>query len=226
MKENNQNPQTNNLPSVQAFLPIEEIKDGTIVLKDKSLRAVLAIRSSDFALRAEEEQQAIITSWQSFLNSLEFPIQIVVRSRKVDLTDYLKSLENIANHQKNSLLKYQTQEYIEFLKGVISVSNIMTKEFYVVVPYFPTPITTTGFLEKIGQIFGFKLPQNAENFESSKASLYQRVEIIKNGLENVGLRVAILNTEQLIDLFYNVYNPDLSYHQKLTDVKEIGITGV
>lgn len=225
MNENNQVQQTNNLPSAQAFLPIQEIKDGVVVLKDKSLRAVLVIRSSDFALRSEEEQEAVITSWQNFLNSLEFPIQIVVRSKKVDLAHYLKNLENLAKNQNNSLLKYQTEEYINFLKDLINVSNIMTKEFYVVVPYFPSIIPATGFIEKISQFLGLKPSASAENFETSKAALYQRVETIKVGLENVGLKVALLNTEQLIDLFYNVYNPNLSYYQKLTDIKEMGITG-
>lgn len=231
MKNNLNNPQKQNshqfgqkpktLASAQAYLPISEIKDGLIVLKDGSLRAVLLVAGTNFGLRSQEEQQAIIVSWQHFLNSLDFPIQIVVRSKKVDLSQYLQVLEKAAKNQKNELLRYQTESYIEYLKGLIDVANVVTKEFYVVVPYYPSPIAQISLFDKIASFFGFKTLPAGENFESSKAALFQRVEVIKAGLENIGLKVAPLSTEQLIDLFYNVYNPDIAYFEKLTDIKEI-----
>lgn len=208
--------------STQVYLPIEEIKDGVLILKDKSLKAVLLIVGTNFGLRSEEEQQAIIASWQNFLNSLEVQIQIIVRSKRIDLSYYLKTLEKATEAQTNELLRYQTQEYVEYLKGLIDVANVMTKEFYVVVPYFPSVIGKVGFLDKIANFFGFKAAPPLENFEAAKAALFQQVELIKGGLENVGLRAAILSTEQLIDLFYNTYNPDISYYEKLTDIKEMG----
>src|SRR3989344_2447235 len=138
--------------STQSMLDIAEIKEGTIVLKDGSLRAVIAVSSTNFSLKSAEEQGGIINSYQSFLNSLNFPIQIVMQSRKLDVHSYLDRLRSVAQEQTNELLRMQTQEYIEYISKLIDFSSIMNKTFYIVVPFFTGTAVKHGFMSKFGKI--------------------------------------------------------------------------
>lgn len=197
--------------SAQQYLPIGEIKEGTVVMKDHSLKAVIIVSALNFALKSEQEKESIIYSYQSFLNSLSFPIQIVANSRKLDLSVYLKSIRDAGSAQTNPLLKMQTEEYHSFVKELLETSNIMEKRFFVVVPYYPSGIeaANSSLLKK-----KHAAPVSG-NFEEHKKSLLSRVEEIMSGLSGIGLRCAILGTEDLLQLYYSLYNPEVSQNEKV-----------
>lgn len=202
----------------QEFVPIKEVRDGVVVLKDGSLRAVLLTSSVNFALKSEDEQKSIIFQFQNFLNSLDFPIQIFLQSRKLDIRPYVAILEERYKEQTNDLLKIQTREYIEFVKTFTESSNIMTKSFFVIVPYSATIIETKkgvgGNISSLsgGLIGGGKAPDEAkkdatEQFEEYRTQLEQRISVVEQGLTRVGVRVVQLGTEEVIELFYKIFNP-------------------
>jgi len=185
--------------STQQFLEIEDIREGVLVLKDKSLRGVLAVSSLNFALKSEEEQNAIIYQFQSFLNSLDFPIEIYIQSRRLNLTRYLEELETLEKKQENELLKIQTRSYIEFIKSLLAGGSIMTKNFYVIVPF--STISIPGAKGKSPTL-------TEEEFERAKTQLWQRMEFVAHGLRRCGLFCAPLNTQELIELFWSIYHPE------------------
>lgn len=208
--------------STQAYLPIAEIKEGTVVMKDHSLKAVIIVSALNFALKSEEEKNSIIYSYQNFLNSLSFPIQIVSNSRKLDLSHYISKVQEMAAGQTNPLLKVQTEEYATFINELLEQSNIMEKRFYVVVPYYPGGVEalSNNPLKK-------KAAAPVGNFEEHKKSLLSRVEEIISGLSSIGLRCAALGTEDLFQLYYSLYNPELAKNQKVSsEVHDIGATMV
>jgi len=182
--------------STQQFLEIEEIKEGMMVLKNKSMRGVIMVSSQNFALKSEEEQNATIFQFQNFLNSLDFPIEIVVQSRKLNITGYLDKLKELETKQENELLKTQIAEYQNFIKQLIAGSSIMSKSFYVVVPF-----------ALIG-LPGAKAGLTEEQFQRSKSQLYQRMEFVALGLKRCGLQCVPLNTTELIELFWSLYHPE------------------
>ncbi|MDD3480919.1 MAG: TraC family protein [Patescibacteria group bacterium] len=205
--------------STQAYLPISEIKEGVVLLRDGSLRSVLIVSSVNFALKSEQEKDAIISSYQGFLNSLNFPIQIVANSRKLDLTRYIESVRGLGNSQDNPLLKIQTQEYANFIEKLLEYSNIMEKRFYVVVPYFPAGVDVTG---GVRDMMKRKKPELAGTFSENKKKLLSRVDRVTEGLASVGLRCSPLETKDLLELYYTSYNPDTAQNQKLVDVESLG----
>lgn len=205
-------------PSTQQFLPIKEIKEGTVVMKDGSMRAAIMVSSLNFGLKNEEEKNAIVQSYQDFLNSLDFPIQISIRSRQLHLDNYLKELEEVYSKQTNELLKLQTAEYASFVEELLQYANIMEKRFFVIIPYYPVGLEKTGFLNKL---LGGGKESSSTPFETNRMELTQRVEHVISGLSSVGLRCVSLNTEDLIELFYTAYNPDTSGEEKLHDVEEL-----
>lgn len=205
--------------STQAYLPISEIKEGVVVMKDHSLRAVIIASSLNFALKSEEEKDAIVVSYQSFLNSLTFPIQIVASSRKLDLSKYISGVRSLATNQENPLIKVQTEEYASFIEKLLEYSNIMEKRFYVVVPYFPAGVEVNG---KINDLIGKKSKVAPGSFADNKKKLLSRVDIILQGLNSVGLRSSTLATKDLLELYYTAYNPDTAQNQKLADIEAIG----
>jgi len=182
----------------QQFLEIDKIKEGVIILKDKSLRGVLMTSSINFALKSEDEQTAIIYQFQDFLNSLDFSIQIVIQSRKLNITGYLDKLKKLEEGQKDELLKIQTSEYRAFIQKIISGGTIMSKNFFVIVPF--TAITIPGAQEKGSAA--------EEQFRRNKAQLWQRMEFIAMGLRRCGLQTASLTTVELIELFWALYHPE------------------
>ncbi len=192
----------------QQFLKLSEIRDDLIVMNDGTLRSILAVSSTNFDLKSEEEQNALIYSYQRFLNSLEFHIQIVVQSRKMDIAEYMGKLKVMAEKQTNELLRMQTQEYIEFIDRLVESANVMNKNFYVIVPYDISinPASTSLF----GKLFGTgKVKQIADreaNLASAKKQLDERTNTISSTLASSGLRVVRLTTDQLIELVYNSYN--------------------
>lgn len=198
--------------SSQEILKFAEIHNDTLVLKDGNLRQILLCSSINFALKSEQEQNAIVYAYQNFLNSLNFPIQILMQSKKLDLSNYLKKLSEKAAGQKNELLRAQTLDYIDFIKRLINLANIMDKRFYVVVPFIIPPKLGPGQTQMI---------LSSQEFEKYKTELEQRVQVVTSGLGSIGIRTAKLNTQQLIELFYGVYNPEEGSKEKLIEVENL-----
>tara|TARA_Y100000310_G_C20623918_1_gene784815 strand:- start:995 stop:1645 length:651 start_codon:yes stop_codon:yes gene_type:complete len=206
--------------STQQFLEISQIKEGVIVLKNHALRGVLMVSSLNFALKSEEEQNAIIYQFQSFLNSLDFSLQIVVQSRKLNITGYLDKIKELEKKQKNELLKVQTTDYRNFIKELIKGGSIMAKSFFIVVPFtlFETKTKkATGLKEllKPSQIAG---TLTKSQFQRTKSQLWQRMEFVALGLRRTGLRSVPLNTSELIELFWAYHHPaeaEVGYYPEL-----------
>jgi len=191
---------------IQKHLEIGEIRDDVVILKSKALRAVLMTNSINFFLKSAEEQKAVILRYQDFLNSLDFSIQIVVNSRKFDISQYTTFLKQKAAEQENELLKIQTLEYVDFVKGLTQLANIMTDSFYVIIPYSPSMITSQGLLDRL--LSRKKEDQDQkQDFEELKNSLWQRVNFVTTGLRAMGVNAAPLKTNELTELFYKLYNP-------------------
>lgn len=193
--------------ATQDFVPVKEVRDGVVVLKNGGLRAVLLTSSVNFALKSQDEQNSILFQFQNFLNSLEFPVQIAIQSRKLDIRPYISLLEDRYREQVGDLLKIQTREYIEFIKNFTDNANIMTKSFFIVVPYTPPVLTTAD----VGSFFSRKGGKTAEEissqFEEHRSQLEQRIAIIEQGLIRTGVRVVQLGTEEIIELYYKIFNP-------------------
>lgn len=213
---------------VQRFLPIAEIKQDTVLLKGGGIRAVLGVSSMNFSLKSDDEQQAIIVSYQQFLNTLVFPLQIVVRSTKLNVDGYVLDLEARAGKQENPLLKEQTLDYARFIERLVDVSDIMQKRFFVVVPVDPPGIKNISFM---GKLFGWLSPGDTREkalarkrlFDDQSMQLRDRVNLVKAGLANVGCPCERLTTMELIDLFYSVYNPKTSQEQKLPGIGDMNL---
>lgn len=199
--------------ATQTFVPIKDIRDGVVLLKDGGLRGIIMTSSVNFSLKSEDERTAIVYQFQDFLNSLDFSVQILIQSRKHDIRPYLALLENRKKEQTNDLLKIQIQEYIEFIKTFTERQNIMTKNFFIVVPYSPSAISGAGgALEKIlpesmSKDFGKKKNDVQSTFEESAVQLDQRMAVVMQGLSRCGVRAVRLGTEEIIELFYKVFNP-------------------
>lgn len=192
----------------QDFVPIQEVRDGIVVLKDGSMRAILMTSSINFALKSEDEQNAIIFQFQQFLNSLNFSVQIFIQSRRLDIRPYIAMLETREKEQINDLMRIQTKEYIEFIQAFTERTNIMTKTFYLVVPY--TPPTLNVGTKKVSNPFanGGKGSQMAtEDFEEARTQLEQRIGVVRQGIIRSGIRAVQLGTEEVIEIFYRLFNP-------------------
>lgn len=200
-----------NGPRTQDFIPIKEIRDGIVVLQDGSLRAILLASAINIALKSEEEQQAVIMQFQGFLNALDFPVQISVGSRRYDIKPYLLTLEQRIEQQTEELLRLQTREYIEFIRWFTDSVNIMSKRFYVVVPYSGSSYNpskkTGGILKDFLSPKKKTFQEETQRFEEQRSQLEQRVAIVKGGLSRFGVRSEQLNTQQAIEVFYNMFNP-------------------
>ncbi len=212
--------------TTQSFLRISEIREDVIVMEDGTLRAVLAVSSTNFDLKNVDEQNALIGSYQRFLNSLEFPIQILMQSRRMEIADYSAKLKILADKQTNELLRIQTTEYIEFVNRLVETANIMNKNFYVIVPLefsiAPTPKGIFTRLFKNAQAIDIK--EKIENLEKQKVTLDERVGSVVSNLSGVGLRVLRLTTEQLIELMYNSYNFDAAPTVDASQLPNITVT--
>jgi type IV secretory pathway VirB4 component len=198
-----------NAKTTQEFVPIKEIRQGIVLLKDNSMRAIVMASSLNFALKSAEEQQSIVFQFQNFLNSLDFSTQIFIQSRRLDIRPYIALLENRLREQTGDLIKIQTREYMEFIRNFTENSNIMTKSFFIVVPYNPSVVGKGD----IAGIFGKKktASENAENklaqFEEHRSQLEQRISVVTQGLARCGIRTVELGTEEIVELFYKMFNP-------------------
>ena len=197
--------------ATQEFVPIKEVRDGIAILKDGGMRAILLCSSLNFSLKSEDERNAILLQFQDFLNSLDFSIEIVIQSRKLDIRPYIALLEEREKSQTNSLMKIQVREYIEFIKSFTENANIMTKNFFMVVPYSPAILKSTGkggLTSRFG--FGTKSEKTIgmeSDFDENRSQLEERLLVVQQGLIRSGIRVARLGTEEVIELFYKAFNP-------------------
>ncbi|HZJ41019.1 MAG TPA: hypothetical protein VFD16_02010 [Candidatus Saccharimonadales bacterium] len=209
--------------STQQYLDIAEIKDNTVVMKDGTLRAILLVSSINFALKSEDEQNAVISSYVRFLNNLSFSMQIVIQSRELDIDNYLEYLKDREKEQTNKLLKLQTADYIQYIKELTSLGRIMSKRFLVTVPYDPLTDKRKGFFSSLKEALRpatiIKLKE--KTFDRYQEMLDRRVDSVIGGLESMGVSVARLDTQSLIELYYKTYNPETSKNQQLTDVEKL-----
>jgi len=198
--------------STQKFLRLSEMKEDTIVMRDGSLRAILAVSSTNFALKSEEEQNALVNGYQNFLNSLDFPIQILIHSRILDIEAYLEKLRGLAAGQTNELLRIQMSEYIEYIARLIEYANIMSKTFYVVIPYSTAVATKETFMGRLGKILSpaKDIANRQEDFERAKLKLEERINHVQGALGGMGLRSMLLRTQELVELLYSSYNFETS----------------
>ena len=203
-------PKATNAQSTQQFVPIKEIRDGIVILKNGALRSVFMASSLNFALKSYDEQKATLNQFQNFLNALDFSIQFFIESKELDIRPYIATLEEREKAQTNELLQIQTREYINFIKEFTETADIMTKTFYVVVPYTPPAIEGARSLSKFLP-FGKKEKGKGETetarFEEQRTQLEQRMAVVEQGLVRTGVRVVQLGTEELIELYYRIFNP-------------------
>lgn len=192
----------------QQFVPVQEVRDGIIVLKDGSLASAMLVSSINLSLKSYDEQRAVLLQFQSFLNTLDFPIQIVVQSRRYDVRPYILTLENKLREQIEPLLQVQTREYIQFIQTFTEQVNIMKKTFFVIVPYVPSLISQE---KGIGKVFSFltrkQTSDSVTSFEEQRNQIEQRMSVVEQGLSRLGLRVAQLETQEVIELLYKTFNP-------------------
>jgi hypothetical protein len=192
----------------QSFLHTKEIKQDTMVMDDGTLRAILAVSSTNFDLKSQSEQDALIFSYQRFLNSLDFSIQIIMQSRRMDIATYTEKIKNIMEKQTNELLRMQTSEYIDFVDQLVQSGNIMNKNFYCVIPYNESIGSESGgfFSSLFSRSRAKAITQRQKNFDHHRALLEERVTGVSSNLNGMGLRAIKLTTEQIIELVYNSYN--------------------
>ncbi|MBI4457886.1 hypothetical protein HY633_02900 [Candidatus Uhrbacteria bacterium] len=213
-------------PATQRYLDISEVKDDVVVMKDGTLRAVLLVSSINFALKSEDEQNAIIQQYMSFLNALEFPLQVVIQSRRLNIDKYLDRLKENEKTQTNELLRLQISDYRTFIMELVSLGQIMQKSFFVVVPYNPLSDQRKGFFQRLSESFtpALLVKLAEERFRQRRDDLMKRVDAISGNLQSMGLKAHLLDTQGLIELYYRVYNPEIFDVQKMADVDKLRVT--
>ncbi|MBI4128790.1 MAG: hypothetical protein HY460_01950, partial [Parcubacteria group bacterium] len=206
----------------QKYVAIQEIKGSVVILKNRDLRSILLVSSVNFSLKSSAEQEALVFRFQEFLNGLDFSLQIIVQSRRMNIDGYLQMLEEKRHEQENELLEIQTQEYSEFIKSFVRISNIMTKLFYIVVPYSAVE-SKGGALEKLKH--AFRPSQHArfsnERFREYANQIAQRTQSVQTNLASIGLESAVLDERELGELFLTSYNPGV-YVQKTQSAAPYG----
>lgn len=196
--------------SAQSIVPIRDIKEGVIIMNDGSFRSVISVESINLALKSEQEKDSYSFSYQGFLNSLDFPIQILSVSRKLDLSDYQAKINQVISQEQNPFIKIQAEEYSHFIDSLLVEANIMDKEFFIVLSFYPSGIDQA----KKG-IFAKKNVAPEGLFEENKRGLLMRIQEVENGLAGMGLRSKVLNSEEISDLLYILYNPDVANNMKI-----------
>ena len=216
--------------STQNSLLIAEIRDGVVIMNDGSFRSVVMVKSINFDLMSSQEQEAVEFSYQGFLNSLYFPIQINIQSERVDLRPYLEKLDKIRSEHDNMLLAYLMEDYINYIDGLSQQANIMDKQFYIVIPFFPVTAVnkaveqSSNFITGLVSLFSSKTPHiviNEGDLEQAKTELRNRVQAVLGGLLQTGIQGLPLDTQELIELYYNSYNPDTATRQELKNFDDL-----
>ncbi|MEK7183606.1 MAG: hypothetical protein AAB776_03160 [Patescibacteria group bacterium] len=214
-------------PPTQRYLDIAEIREDVVIMKDGTLRAVLLVSSINFALKSEDEQQATVQGYMQFLNGLDHPLQVVIQSRKMNIDAYMGQLKKQEETIQNELLKTQIRDYMSFVAELVELGEIMQKQFFVVVPFDPseTGEKRKSFFTRLQTSISPAriLKLNSKQFTDRKATLTQRVANVSAGLQSMGLQVAMLDTQSLIELYYTCYNPQVLDTQKLVDTNKLQV---
>lgn len=210
-------------PSTQQYLDIAEIKNDTVILKDGTIRGVILVSSLNFNLKSEDEQRAIISAYVGFLNSFDYPVQIVIQSRRLRIDSYLEKLAKLERLQSNELLRTQMGDYRNFVMELVELGEIMTKKFFVVVPLSTLKTKEKKFFSQVTELLNpaSVIQLSQKSFLKKKRDLDQRVEQIRSELQSMGLATVRLDTQSLIELYYNVYNPSVAHNQPLPASSEI-----
>lgn len=211
--------------STQKFLDIAAIKDDLVILNDASVRGVLLVSSINFDLKSEDEQTAIINSYVGFLNTLGHPLQVVVQSRPLNIDDYLAKLKKVEREHTNELLRMQISEYRSFISELLTLEKIMSKKFFIIVPYSQVGDSKRKFSSRMGAVFSTAkvVKLSRKRFTEMSTELDKRCNFIIAGLTSLGLGSQRLNTQALIELYYNSYNPDLFQRQPLDDLRKLRV---
>ena len=216
--------------STQNLIDVQDIREGTVILKNGGMRQVLMVSGMNFALKSEQEQNLVLGTYANFLNSIDFPVQIIIHSRKVNIDKYLEMIEKRKNEETNPLLKNQIEEYQNFVSEFVRMNAIMIKNFFAVISYSPLSIggakQASGALSGLSNLLPFGQKKTAaeakkqgeqekeEDFQKNLFQLKQRVDRVSEGLRVMGLNVSPLNDDALIELFYNFYNPETVEQKK------------
>lgn len=207
--------------STQDHINIARIQDGVIITRDGGLRMILLVSAVNFALKSEQEQNALIFQYQNFLNSLTFPLQIVIQSRQLDLTGYLAKLEERLTDEGNELLQIQIEDYIDFVKRLITIANIMDKKFFIVIPYDTPSLHQRSFFDSLFHPKKTAPDISLPEFKRFREELLQRTNVVMSGLSPLGIRSIPLDTQQLIELYYQTFNPEEGQKEKLGDEEQL-----
>lgn len=193
-------------PSTQDFVPVRDIRENVVILKNGQMCMILLASSINFALKSLDEQQAILAQFQSFLNTIDFSLQFYIQSRRLNIQPYLDQLLERETAQDNDLMRIQLREYIEFIRTFTAEVDVMSKNFFVVIPYTPTQI---DFSSNISAVLGMKREVTIDNtkFEEHRMQLEQRVALVEQGLSRIGVRTIALQNEELVELYYHIFNP-------------------
>ncbi|MBI2410880.1 MAG: hypothetical protein HYV32_03260 [Candidatus Kerfeldbacteria bacterium] len=213
------------LPSAQQHLPFAEIRDDIVIMKDGTLRTVILVSSLNFALKSEDEQTAIIQGYVSFLNTIDFPLQVVIQSRKLNIEKYLDKLQLLARQHENELLRKQTLSYRSFVSKLVEEADIMDKKFYVIVPFSPTSNKKKNFWSRLQETISpasiVKLHE--DQLAQYKVEMARRLSVVISGLQSISLQTQILDTQALIELYYNTYNPVTKQKRRIEDMTQMQI---
>lgn len=212
-------------PATQRYLDIAEIREDMVILKDGTVRAVLMVSSINFALKSEDEQQALIASYMQFLNGLDHPLQVVIQSRKMNIDTYVNALAEQHRLQTNELLRMQIQDYIAFVKQLVDLGQIMSKRFFVVIPYDPLTNKQRNFIYRLTNALTpvSVLKLKGKQYEERKRELSKRVDYISGQLASMGLLAPRLDTQGLIELYYRAYNPEVAEVQSAADLNKLQV---
>lgn len=217
--------QKTTLPSTQQYMEIAEIRSDMLLMKDGSIRVVLLASSINFSLKSAEEQEGIVSQYVNFLNFIDFPLQIVVQSRKLNIDKYLTDIAAKEKTQANELLRIQTKEYVQYIKELVELGDIMSKKFYIVVPYIPGGETKENFFVRLGHALS---PVSAIRMSEKvlldyKKQIEKRVDRVVSGLSSMSVSAVQLDTQSLIELFYNTYNLEIYNQQKMVAADQIQV---
>lgn len=216
---------TKGTPSTQKYLEIAEFRNDTVIMKDGTLRGILLVSSINFFLKSDDEQNGIIQAYTQLLNTFDFPLQIIIQSRRFDISKYLAKLEQIQEKQQNELLKLQIADYRQFVGELVQLGQIMDKKFYVVVPYDPVGDTKRGFFKQLGALFAAsgEIMLKREMFLRRKHFLDQRVDNVMGAFAGMGLNAVRVDTQGLIEIFYTLYNPETAPQEKLVETAQLNL---
>lgn len=218
-----QTPSSKPGPATQRYLDIAEIRDDMVIMNDGTVRSVLLVSSINFALKSEDEQEAIISAYVTFLNGLDYPIQVVVQSRRMNIDGYIVALGEQEKKTENDLLRTQIGDYRAFVTQLVELGHIMQKRFYVVIPYDPLTNKKRGFMQRLSLVLSpaAAAKLNEKQLEDRREQLSRRTGMAGGNLLSMGLQTARLDTQGLIELYYNAYNPDLFEAERMGDLGKI-----